>query len=146
MEKMYNLALKRLKVGIPATIEHLNYVQKQSPAPSSSITTGTPPPSGSNEGGGNKGKLIAEATGSFITLMDAIKLNYNTKEQLHPLLTDIITLSNKIFPEFKGKANLVQWLIKLNGLKLGEFLDDDDLKEFLWDVEVGYKGFFSLLG
>ncbi|KAH3666483.1 hypothetical protein OGAPHI_003479 [Ogataea philodendri] len=130
------LAVKRIQIGLPATAT-------QTHASSSTVNL---PASANNNDASQKGKAIAEATGSFITLMDAIKLNYNTKEQLHPLLTDIITSTNKVFGDYDGRSNLVQWLIKLNNLKLNEFLDDEELKEFLWDIDLAYKGFFSLLG
>lgn len=98
-----------------------------------------------NANNGSKSRAIAEATGSFITLMDAIKLNYDSKEQLHPLLSDVITCTNKIFTEFNGRGKLVKWLIQLNGMGLDESLSEEELKELLWDVDTGYKGFFTLL-
>ncbi|KAG7822894.1 hypothetical protein KL909_003497 [Ogataea angusta] len=129
------LAVKRIQIGLPATAT-------QSHGSSAAVNLA---PSASGSEIALKGKAIAEATGSFITLMDAIKLNYNNKEQLHPLLTDIVTSTNKVFGDYDGRAKLVQWLIKLNNLKLNESLSEEELKEFLWDIDVAYKGFFSLL-
>ncbi|ODV87539.1 hypothetical protein CANARDRAFT_26930 [[Candida] arabinofermentans NRRL YB-2248] len=158
------LAVKRIKIGIPSTVENSNSVPMSNTS-SSTLNLNNKNNTSSNnnnqnntlsnlgkstvisQGEGNfKGKAIAEATGSFITLMDAIKLDYNTKEQLHPLLSDIITSTNKLFNDYEGRSKLIQWLIKLNNLKLNEVVEEDELKEFLWDIDVAYKGFFSKLG
>ncbi|VEU22078.1 DEKNAAC103102 [Brettanomyces naardenensis] len=142
----YPLAVKRIRMGMPATIEHL--VKKEEEKTKEEKTKEEEGKNDDREestGDNYKGKAIAEATGAIITLMDAIKLNYNTKEQLHPLLTDIVTATNKIFDDYDGRAKLVQWLIRLNNMKFDETLGDEDLKEFLWDVDTAYKGFFGKL-
>ncbi|KAG0690169.1 Vacuolar protein-sorting-associated protein 28 [Pichia californica] len=94
----------------------------------------------------NKGKkAIAEATSAFITLMDAIKLNYDTKDTLHPLFSDVLTKSGKISTDFENRNKLVSWLIKINKMPLFETFDETQLKEMLWDVDSAYNGFFNQL-
>lgn len=135
------LAVKRLKVGLPATIEHLNNpVLHQSES-----GTSTPTRAG--------GKLVAQATGNFITCMDALKLNYKTKFQLHPLLSNLVISLNELHNaaesgssiEFPGKSKLVNWLIKLNNLLETEELTQQDTDTFLADLDTAYKGFFTSL-
>ena len=160
------LAVKRLKIRMPATIEHLPMVEEETKeitnekvhktgkeksdedglSGSKEENEETTADNGNAASEGYKGRAIAEATGAFITLMDAIKLNYNTKEQLHPLLTDIVTATNKVFENYEGRPKLVQWLITLNGLKFDEALSENQVKELLWDVDSAYKGFFAKLG
>lgn len=156
------LAVKRLKLRMPATIEHLSMVEEETKEisdenkqdkgdenESSKRPTQKKEISADTESAvpeGYKGRAIAEATGAFITMMDAIKLSYNTKEQLHPLLTDIVTATNKVFDDYDSRPKLVQWLITLNGLKFDEVLSENQLKELLWDVDSAYKGFFAKLG
>ncbi|KAI6156733.1 vacuolar protein sorting-associated [Pisolithus tinctorius] len=60
-------ALHRIKVGVPATVEH------------------------SSEAGPETGKWIAETTQNFITFMDALKLRLRAKDQLHPVLQELVT-------------------------------------------------------
>lgn len=60
-------ALHRIKVGVPATVEH------------------------SSEAGPETGKWVAETTQSFITFMDALKLRLRAKDQLHPILQELVT-------------------------------------------------------
>lgn len=92
-------------------------------------------------------RAVAEATGSFITVMDAVKLNYRTKEQLHPLLSDLVTSINRVLNgfEFEGRSKLINWLIKLNNLDINENLSDDESREFLFDLDSAYKGFYTKL-
>lgn len=79
--------------------------------------------------------------------MDAIKLNYKSKEQLHPLLSDLIksasrTLGNQ---DFTGRSKLVNWLITLNNLKMDQLLTDSDSKSLLFDLQGAYTGFIDCL-
>lgn len=129
----YNLAKARLEIGIPATME-------------TSVTSSTPSNAQQLKNAPNT-RLVAELTGNFITLMDAIKLNYRTKDQLHPLLTELVTNTNKVLfnGDFDGRSRLIQWLIKLNALDINQQLSDDELKEFLYEVDTAYKGFYSCL-
>lgn len=121
------LAAKRVAVGYPATIQSI-----------SSKTSSSPEPAGNQ-------RLIAQVTGNFITVMDAIKLNYNTKAQLHPLLSELVITLNDLpsLVEFSGKSKMVNWLIKLNNLEGS--LSEEELDEFLGDIDAAYKGFFETL-
>ena len=83
-------ALHRLQVGVPATVEH-----------SSEAT----------EGGSEHGKWVAETTQSFITFMDALKLNLKAKDQLHPFLTELMSGYSRFkgSQEWEGRAKIVHW-------------------------------------
>lgn len=82
--------------------------------------------------------------------MDALKLNYKTKDQLHPLLSDLVVNLNDLIDanhkmiDFEGKSKLVNWLIRLNNLGDGR-LDEGESDKFLEDLDVAYKGFYSEL-
>lgn len=92
-----------IEVGVPATIEHVS----EKPSISSTST-----------------KHVVEAVQvinnfpllfnfkSFITLMDAIKINQVAVDQLHPMLGDLLRSVNRI-PNIKGenewKNKLKQW-------------------------------------
>lgn len=131
------LGIKRLQVGIPATIQHLSTQVESSSHPTTTNASG---------------RLVAEITGNFITCMDAIKLSYNTKAQLHPLLSDLVVNLNDLVEaspthssiDFQGKSKLVNWLIKLNNLG-EEVLDKEECDLFLNDLDMAYKGFYSSL-
>ena len=101
-------ALHRLKVGVPATVEH------------------------SSEAGPETGKWVAETTQvsisymrglvqniivlplqSFITFMDALKLRLRAKDQLHPILQELVTgyARFKGSKDWEGRSKMVGWLV-----------------------------------
>lgn len=115
-------ALHRLKVGVPATVEH------------------------SSEAGPETGKWVAETTQvrpsshsfsshllsssssfsllsawlilflqSFITFMDALKLRLRAKDQLHPILQELVTgyARFKGSKEWEGRSRMVSWYVPL---------------------------------
>ena len=73
-------ATERIRVGLPSTA-----VDKPQG------------PTQGQEGAGRGGHalMIAEATQDFITFLDALRLGMLAKDQLHPLLTDVIQSVNK---------------------------------------------------
>ncbi|OLL27139.1 Vacuolar protein sorting-associated protein 28 2 [Neolecta irregularis DAH-3] len=134
----YSSASYRLKIGVPVTVEHAG-------ADSVAITTGT------------SAKEVAEAvqvflssvnrlftTKNFITFMDALKLKYSAKDQLHPLLSDLITsLNNVTVQEFQGRSKIVNWLIKLNQMNAADEITEEQSRQMLFDIEQAYNEFFK---
>jgi len=121
-------ATERIRIGLPSTVT----------APSHNAST-------SNNNGTN-GTLILEATQEFITFLDAIKLGFLAKDQLHPLLTEVIQSVNKVTDkDFVGRGKIVQWLITLNQMKITEELSPDQARELDLDMNNAYHGFKETL-
>ncbi|KAI9332721.1 vacuolar protein sorting-associated [Zopfochytrium polystomum] len=123
-------AIKRLlEIGVPATVEH------------AIAETGTQK---------QHVKTVADITTAFITLMDSIKLNMVAMDQLHPLLSEIIQLLNKVpslpadFEEHKTK--LKNWLITLHKMKASDGLTDDQSRQLLFELESANQAFHNALG
>ncbi|EMD39108.1 vacuolar protein sorting-associated protein 28 [Gelatoporia subvermispora B] len=116
-------ALHRLKVGVPATVEH------------------------SSEAGPETSKWVAETTQSFITFMDALKLRLRAKDQLHPLLQELVTgyARFKGSKDWEGRSKMVGWLIQLNGMKASEEITEEQSRQLLFDIENAYAEFFRSL-
>ncbi|KAI9744610.1 MAG: Vacuolar protein-sorting-associated protein 28 [Claussenomyces sp. TS43310] len=120
-------ATERIRIGLPSTVT----------APS--IAT----PSSNS---GSNGTLILEATQDFITFLDALKLGLLAKDQLHPLLSDVIQSVNKVTDrDFEGRGKIVQWLITLNQMKATEELSEDQARELELDMNSAYQGFKATL-
>lgn len=106
---------------------------------------------GLSSGGGGSGNapggaLILEATQDFITFLDALRLGLLAKDQLHPLLTDVIHAVNKVTDrDFENRGKIVQWLITLNQMKATDVLDDGQARELELDINSAYQGFKSTL-
>ncbi|TIA97123.1 hypothetical protein E3P92_03499 [Wallemia ichthyophaga] len=117
-------AAHRLHVGVPATVEH------------------------SAEEGVETGKWVAETTQCFITFMDALRLNLRAKDQLHPMLTDLMSVYSRFkgSAEWEGRPKLVGWLISLNKMKAADEITDEQSRQMLFDVDHAYNEFFRSLG
>lgn len=138
-------AIRRIEVGIPATVEHNTSSMTHNSGSSTGLDNQY---NNNNNSSATNSKAIAETTGSFITIMDAIKLNYKAKDQLHPLLSDLVQNINKVFTngrEFANRGKLVEWLIKLNKLNIYEELDDLESRQLSFDLDTAYKEFYSTL-
>ncbi|KAJ3798076.1 vacuolar protein sorting-associated protein 28 [Lentinula aff. detonsa] len=119
----YSAALERVKVGVPATVEH------------------------PTDSGPETAKWVAETTQSFITFMDALKLRLRAKDQLHPLLQELVTgyARFKGSKDWEGRSRMVSWLITLNGMKASEEITEEQSRQLLFDVDHAYAEFFRSL-
>lgn len=88
------------------------------------------------------GVLILEATQEFITFLDAVKLGMLSKDQLHPLLSDVIQSVNRVTDQdFESRGKIVQWLITLNQMKATDELSKQQSRELEMDIQQAYQGF-----
>ncbi|CAK9439538.1 uncharacterized protein LODBEIA_P36380 [Lodderomyces beijingensis] len=138
-------AMARLKSGVPSTVERASEIQLESGSANGNESGNGNSNNNNNNNASANARLIAEITGNFITLMDAVKLNYRARDQLHPLLSDLVVNLNEFSEniEFQGKSKLVNWLIKINNLE--KELGQEDADTFLDDLDLAYKGFYSSL-
>jgi len=121
-------ATERIRIGLPSTVT----------APSHNVA--------STSNNNFNGTLILEATQEFITFLDALKLGFLAKDQLHPLLSEVIVNVNKVTDkDFTGRGKIIQWLITLNQMKATEELTDDQARELDLDMNAAYQGFKSTL-
>jgi len=131
-------ATRRLITGIPATVEHPDSSSPFPPQNSTPISSAPPGPSA---------LAAAEATQHFITFMDALRLEYRAKDELHPLLANVITSVDAVTQgkEFSGRADIVKWLITLNGLGAGDEITELQSRQMVFDVEGAYGQFMKML-
>ncbi|KAH9024894.1 VPS28 protein-domain-containing protein [Lactarius hengduanensis] len=115
-------ALHRLEVGVPATVEH------------------------SSEAGPETGKWVAETT-QFHHFMDALKLRLRAKDQLHPILQELVTgyARFKGSKDWEGRSKMVGWLITLNGMKASDEITEEQSRQLMFDVDHAYAEFFRSL-
>ncbi|KAK4136642.1 ESCRT-1 complex, Vps28 subunit [Trichocladium antarcticum] len=123
-------ATERIRVGMPST----------------ALTASSGPATTPSTAGNTSGTLILEATQDFITFLDALRLGLLAKDQLHPLLTDVIQSVNKVTDrDFDNRGKIVQWLIALNQMKATEELSEEQARELELDINSAYQGFKSTL-
>lgn len=123
-------ATERIRVGMPSTAVTASSGSAPTPAAA----------------GNTSGALILEATQDFITFLDALRLGLLAKDQLHPLLTDVIQSANKVTDrDFENRGKIVNWLITLNQMKATEELSEAQARELELDINSAYQGFKSTL-
>ncbi len=87
-------------------------------------------------------KMIAEIVQSYITLMDACKLGMTSVDQLAPLLSDVIAGTkklDKIYPK------LIEWNAILSTKKASDSLNEEQIRQFVYDLESTYSSFVHQL-
>lgn len=97
---------------------------------------------------GNTSKCIADIVSLFITIMDKLRLGIKAMDELHPELRDLVDTMNRLslIPEnFEGKTKVKTWLETLNSMQASDELTDDQIRQFLFDLESAYSSFNNLL-
>lgn len=135
------LLIRSLQLEVPRATERLRVGM-----PSTAVTASTGAAQQSASTNNKSGTLILEATQDFITFLDALRLGLLAKDQLHPLLTDVIQSVNKVTDrDFENRGKIVQWLITLNQMKATEELSEQQARELELDINSAYLGFKNTL-
>lgn len=136
----YPLAVARVKEGKPAGLPIVPEVI----VPTAPAVVPVPK--------GTSAVKVAETVQNFITLMDALKLSFRAKDQLHPLLSDLMTSitqhdtdTQDETPELEGKGRIVKWLIRINQMKVSEEISEEEARELFFEVEGLYAAYLKTL-
>mmetsp|Transcript_32702 Transcript_32702/g.80099 ORF Transcript_32702/g.80099 Transcript_32702/m.80099 type:complete len:210 (+) Transcript_32702:127-756(+) len=93
-------------------------------------------------------KTIAETVQFFITAMDSLKLEMTAVDQIYPLLNDLYQSLSKISslpPDWDGKVKIKKWLTLLNSMKAHDELNDEQVRQVLFDLDSAYTAFHASL-
>ena len=97
---------------------------------------------------GNTGKLIAEIVALFITIMDKLRMEIKTKEELFQdckdLSDNLHTLST-LPPEYEGRTKVNNWLTVLKEMSVSDELTDAQVREMIFDFESSFASFNKIL-
>jgi ESCRT-I complex subunit VPS28 len=105
------------------------------------------PAASAGMGSGASTSLIVTATETFITFIDALRINITSKDQLHPLLGDVIQSVNKVTNvDFANRGKIIQWLITLNQMRTTDELSPEQVRELTFDMDQAYNGFKAAIG
>ena len=101
-----------------------------------------------NTAGSNDAVRVAETVQHFITTMDAVRLDQRAVDEIQPLLSDLMDSVTRVpnLPKDFEAAELVQkWLVKLNGMRAMDEINDDQCRELLHDLDKAYSSFHKFL-
>lgn len=68
-----------------------------------------------------------------------------SKDALHPLLVELIQSVNEVTADFQGRSKIINWLIRLNGMRAQEELSEGEARELVFEMEGAYAGFKKTL-
>ena len=68
-----------------------------------------------------------------------------SKDALHPLLAELIQSVNEVTMEFQDRGNIINWLIRLNGMRAQDELSEGEARELMFEMEGAYAGFKKAL-
>jgi ESCRT-I complex subunit VPS28 len=94
-------------------------------------------------------KLVLECAQGFITLMDCVKLNQTAVDQLFPIFTDLMRSLHRFrgaAEQFSFLPKLQGWIDRLSRMHPSDELGERDAREFAFDLERAYNGFYCSLG
>jgi len=97
---------------------------------------------------GNTSKLVAEIVANFITAMDTLKLEIYAMDQLHGVIKDLHDNMSRLSllpPGWEGKGKISHWLDTLSGMQASDELDQDQSRQFYFDLEFAYNEFNKIL-
>lgn len=97
---------------------------------------------------GNTSKCIADIVSLFITIMDKLRLKMNTMDALHFDVKDLVDNMNRLSlipKDFEAKQKVETWLATLNDMQASDELNDNQVRQFLFDLESAYADFTKLL-
>ncbi|KAM7342012.1 vacuolar protein sorting 28 [Cochliomyia hominivorax] len=97
---------------------------------------------------GNTSKCIADIVSLFITIMDKLRLKMNTMDALHFDVKDLADNMNRLSlipKDFEAKQKVETWLSTLNDMQASDELNENQVRQFLFDLESAYADFTKLL-
>jgi len=121
-----NFAANRFSIGVPATVSVGGADDSKTP----------------------KALHVAEAVQAYITVMDSLRLNMCAVDQIHPITADIVNALNKIAmlpPDFEPRAKVKKWLQILSSMRATEELNENQTRQFLFDLESSHQEFVQWL-
>lgn len=92
--------------------------------------------------------IVAETVQAFITTMDALRLNQRAVDEVHPLVSDLMSALNKVHglpADFEGIVKIRGWLKKLNEMRASDEIDEDSVRQLLFDLDSSYSAFHKHL-
>ncbi|XP_074641050.1 vacuolar protein sorting-associated protein 28 homolog [Tubulanus polymorphus] len=93
-------------------------------------------------------KCIADIVSLFITVMDKLRLEIKAMDQIYPDVKELMESMSalSILPnDFEGKDKVEQWLSTLSQMQVSDELDDNQVRQMLFDLESAYNDFNRVL-
>lgn len=93
--------------------------------------------------------IVANTVQAFITAMDALKLDQRAVDEVHPLISELmssVTRVPNVPADYEGIGKMDFWLKKLNAMRAADTISEEDARQLMFDLESAYSAFHKLLG
>jgi ESCRT-I complex subunit VPS28 len=97
---------------------------------------------------GNTSKLIADTVAVFITIMDKLRLEIRSMDELYTDLKDLADSLNRLSllpSDFEGKDRVAKWLSTLSTMSASDELNETQARQMLFDLDASYADFNKVL-
>ncbi|XP_050400857.1 vacuolar protein sorting-associated protein 28 homolog [Patella vulgata] len=97
---------------------------------------------------GNTSKCIADIVSLYITVMDKLRLEIKAMDEIHPDIRDLDETMSRlsILPaNFEGRETVKKWLDTLSSMTASDELDNNQVRQMLFDLESSYNAFNRVL-
>jgi len=97
---------------------------------------------------GNTSKCIADIVSLFITIIDKLRLEIKSMDELQPDLRELHDTMNRLTlvpSSFEGKAKVLQWLTTMSSMAASDELNETQVRQLIFDLESSYNAFNKLL-
>ena len=92
--------------------------------------------------------LVAQTVQLFITALNSLKIRMYAVDEVHPLLTDLLSSLNShphLQLEFVGKVIVKEWISTLDSMFASDELSEEKVRQLLFDLETSYNAFMVTL-
>uniref|UniRef100_A0AAX7T3X8 Vacuolar protein sorting-associated protein 28 homolog n=1 Tax=Astatotilapia calliptera TaxID=8154 RepID=A0AAX7T3X8_ASTCA len=97
---------------------------------------------------GNLNRCIADIVSLFITVMDKLRLEIRAMDEIQPDLRELMETMNRMSnmpPDSEAKDKVSLWLTTLSSMSASDELDDNQVRQMLFDLESAYNAFNRFL-
>jgi len=80
--------------------------------------------------------------------MDVLKLNQKAKDEIQPLISELLGHLRKIRgmqPSFEGIVKMDIWLNKFSRLAAYDEISEEEARQLIFDLETSYAAFHAFL-
>jgi len=97
---------------------------------------------------GNTSKCIADIVSLFITILDKLRLEIKSMDELQPDLRELHETMCRLTlvpSDFDGKQKVYEWLQTMSRMAASDELTESQVRQLIFDLESAYSGFNRLL-
>ncbi|TMS18693.1 Vacuolar protein sorting-associated protein 28-like protein [Larimichthys crocea] len=97
---------------------------------------------------GHLNRCIADIVSLFITVMDKLRLEIRAMDEIQPDLRELMETMNRMSnmpPDSEAKDKVSLWLTTLSSMSASDELDDNQVRQMLFDLESAYNAFNRFL-